>query len=139
MKTVFYILTAVVFSISTLFVNSAIADDKEGGKKAEEGQKREGPRDEGKPGEEGKKDKGAAINKNSKEAKVFRTYDKDASETVTADEIVAMMEGKQNSRGRREVRKAVDRADRDEDGVLSLDEFVWWYQVGRLNEREKNR
>ena len=76
---------------------------------------------------------------NTKEGKVFVTYDKDRSGAVSDEEIVAMMEGKQNSRGRREVRKAVDRADKDGDDVLNFDEFLWWYKVGRLDERAKNR
>jgi hypothetical protein len=76
---------------------------------------------------------------NTKEGKVFVAYDKDRSGAVSGEEVVAMMEGKQNSQGRREVRKAIDRADKDGDDVLNFDEFLWWYKVGRLDERAKNR
>lgn len=122
-----------------LFPTLAAAEEKAPQKPADGEVKKEGPKDNGKPGAEGKGDPPAAAKKNGKEAKVFATYDKDSDEQVTADEIAAMREGKQNSRGRREIRKAVDRADRDESGALNFDEFVWWYTVGRLDEREKNR
>jgi hypothetical protein len=140
--------TALCFSVPSL------AADKEGdppaekpgaalaekpGPKDEERGKR-GPEDVGgakKPEADGAPAKGKGLN--TKEGKVFVAYDKDRSGAVSDEEIVAMMEGKQNSRGRREVRKAIDRADKDGDDVLNFDEFLWWYKVGRLDERAKNR
>ncbi len=101
--------------------------------------KAEADRDGNKKPAEGKKDPAAAAGKNSKEGKMFATYDKDGDGGVSADEMAGMKEGKQNSRAKREFRKAVDRADKDEDGQLNLEEFTWWLEVGRSNEREKNR
>ncbi|MEM7698283.1 MAG: EF-hand domain-containing protein [Verrucomicrobiota bacterium] len=103
-----------------------------------------GPRPEAdgkarKPAEGGDRDPAAPRKANSKEKKVFGAYDADDDGLVTADEIVAMMEAKQNSRGRREVRKAVDRADKNGDELLDFDEWHWWYTVGRLDEDERNR
>ena len=60
---------------------------------------------------EGRKDPKPAVRANSKEGKVFAAYDKDDDGSVTADEIAAMKEGKQNSRAKREFRKAVDHAE----------------------------
>ncbi len=113
------------------------------GPKDGEGARKAGPRDgEGGPRPEAKKDAPGGVPaaaKNQKEAKIFVTYDKDKDGTVSDEEIVAMMEGKQNSRGKREVRKAVDRADKDNDGVLGFNEFVWWSKIGRADERARNR
>lgn len=113
------------------------------GPKDGEGARKAGPRDgEGGPRPEAKKDAPGGVPaaaKNQKEAKIFVTYDKDKAGTVSDEEIVAMMEGKQNSRGKREVRKAVDRADKDNDGVLGFNEFVWWLKIGRADERARNR
>ena len=113
------------------------------GPKDGEGARKAGPRDgEGGPRPEAKKDAPGGVPaaaKNQKEAKIFVTYDKDKGGTVSDEEIVAMMEGKQNSRGKREVRKAVDRADKDNDGVLGFNEFVWWLKIGRADERARNR
>jgi hypothetical protein len=113
------------------------------GPKDGEGARKAGPRDgEGGPRPEAKKDAPGGVPaaaKNQKEAKIFVTYDKDKDGTVSDEEIVAMMEGKQNSRGKREVRKAVDRADKDNDGVLGFNEFVWWLKIGRADERARNR
>lgn len=88
---------------------------------------------------EAKKDPVAAAGKNTKEGKMFATYDKDGDGGVSAEEMADMKEGKQNSRAKREFRKAVKRADKDEDGQLNLEEFTWWLEVGRSNEREENR
>lgn len=100
----------------------------------EDGAPKAGPRDPGGPKHEGV----PAAARNSKEGKVFGAYDKDGDGQVTDEEIVAMMEGKQNSRGKREIRKAVKRADKDDDGMLGFEEFAWWYRVGRLDERARN-
>lgn len=96
-----------------------------------------GERDGAKPAEKGNPDPAKGLN--TKEGKIFVAYDKDRSGTVTDEEIVAMMEGKQNSSGRREVRKMVDRADKDGDGELNYDEFSWWMRVGRADEDARNR
>lgn len=150
--------TAICFSVPSL------AADKEGNPPAEKpgaapaekpgakdpGKEKPGPKD-GERGKRGPRDVGGVKKPeaggapaqgkglNTKEGKVFVAYDKDRSGAVSDEEIVAMMEGKQNSRGRREVRKAIDRADKDGDDVLNFDEFLWWYKVGRLDERAKNR
>lgn len=140
--------TALCFSVPSL------AADKEGDPPAEKPgaalAEKPGPKD-GERGKRGPEDVGGAKKPeagnapaqgkalNTKEGKVFVAYDKDRSGAVSDEEIVAMMEGKQNSRGRREVRKAIDRADKDGDDVLNFDEFLWWYKVGRLDERAKNR
>jgi hypothetical protein len=131
-------------------VATSFADDKEGKPAAESAEKKAGPRDgEGdrpagpRDGEGGRKPEGngraPAGGLNTKEGKVFVAYDKNRNGSISDEEIVAMIEGKQNSRGRREVSKAVERADKDQDGVLNYDEFVWWYTVGRTDERAKNR
>ncbi len=90
--------------------------------------KKEGPKDGDKPNP-------AANLNNPKERKVFAGYDKDGDGTVSDTEMEAMMERKQNSRGRREIRKAIDRADKDNDGKLNFEEFLFWYTVGRLDEK----
>lgn len=140
-------------ALSLLFLSPAatsFADDEGSRPAAENPEKKAGPRDgEGnrpaglRDGEGGQKPEGngKAPGKglNTKEGKVSVAYDKNKNGSVSDEEIVAMIEGKQNSRGRREVGKAVDRADKDEDGVLNFDEFVWWYTVGRTDERAKNR
>lgn len=97
------------------------------------------PKKDGDPG--GKKpegDKPRVAPDNSKEAKVFKAYDKNQDSFVDDKEMEAMMEGKQNSRGRREIRKAIDRADQDNDGKLNKQEFIWWYTVGRRDEKAEN-
>lgn len=103
--------------------------------------KAEADRDGNGKAAEGKKDPpaAAAAGKNSKESKMFATYDKDGDGGVSAEEMAAMKEGKQSSSDKREFRKAVTRADKDKDGQLNLEEFAWWLKVGRSNEREKNR
>ena len=131
---------------------TVFADDKrEGGPQAEgdaggakpEGKrdgegKKEGPRDEG--GRQAEGDKAARANlKNTKEGKVFDAYDKNDDGFVTDKEMESMREGKLNSRGRREIRKAIDRADRSQDEKLDINEFIWWYKIGRTDERAKNR
>jgi hypothetical protein len=140
--------TALCFSVTSLAADKegdppaekpgAALAEKPGPKNGERGKR--GPEDVGgekKPEGDGAPAKGKGLN--TKEGKVFVAYDKDRSGAVSDEEIVAMMEGKQNSRGRREVRKAIDRADKDGDDVLNFDEFLWWYKVGRLDERAKNR
>lgn len=131
-----------------LFTPPLIADELgKAGAAERKGAAKKGPRDgDQKPAEagkadapEGKKDAQPAAQLNTKEGKVFSAYDKNDDGSVTAEEMASMREGKQNSRAKREFRKAVDRADKDEDGKLNLDEFAWWYKVGRTNEREKNR
>ena len=164
---IFTITAALLFAVTVpVFVVNA-EDRREGGPKAEgdaaggkkegprdgdarregprdgEGRK-EGPRDEGgKKPEEGRRDRPAEAGdrnfKNTKEGKVFDTYDKDDDGFVTDKEMEAMREGKLNAKGRREIRKAIDRADRSQDGKLSAREFVWWYKIGRTDERAKNR
>lgn len=140
-------------ALSLLFLSPvaiSFADDKADKPVAENPEKKAGPRDgEGdrpagpRDGEGGQKPEGngkaPAKGLNTKEGKVFVAYDKNKNGSVSEEEIVAMMEGKQNSRGRREVGKAVDRADKDQDGVLNYDEFIWWYTVGRKDERARNR
>jgi hypothetical protein len=105
--------------------------------KAGEGAKRkEGAGDKAAP-KEGER---AAAGKNkSREAEIFDAYDKDADGAVTAKEMEAMMEGKQNSAGRRELRKAVDNADKNADAKLNLEEFEFWYKVGRNDPKAENR
>lgn len=140
--------TALCFSVPSLAADKegdppaekpgAALAEKPGPKDGERGKR--GPGDVGgvkKPEAGGAPAQGKGLN--TKEGKVFVAYDKDRSGAVSDEEIVAMMEGKQNSRGRREVRKAIDRADKDGDDVLNFDEFLWWYKVGRLDERAKNR
>jgi len=140
--------TALCFSVPSLAADKegdppaekpgAALAEKPGPKDGERGKR--GPEDVGgvkKPEAGGAPAQGKGLN--TKEGKVFVAYDKDRSGAVSDEEIVAMMEGKQNSRGRREVRKAIDRADKDGDDVLNFDEFLWWYKVGRLDERAKNR
>jgi beta-lactamase regulating signal transducer with metallopeptidase domain len=127
-------------------------------KKRDGDKPKEGPKDKGDkgarengdkgPAKEGEGDKGPAKEgerpaanpkMNTKEGKVFQAYDKDGDGAVTAKEIEAMLEGKQNSAGRREIRKAVDRSDADADEKLNLDEFVFWYTKGRLDTSAENR
>jgi len=95
--------------------------------------------EEGAKRKEGEGDKPAAGKKNSREQEIFDAYDKDDDGTVTAQEMEAMMEGKQNSSGRREIRKAVDKADKNADGKLNLEEFEFWYKIGRLDPKAENR
>ncbi|MDP4585158.1 MAG: EF-hand domain-containing protein [Verrucomicrobiales bacterium] len=114
------------------------------GKKDNPGRDREGDankpkEEEGAKRKEGEGDKPAAGKKNSREQEIFDAYDKDADGTVTAKEMEAMMEGKQNSAGRRELRKAVDQADKNADGKLNLEEFEFWYKTGRFDPDAENR
>jgi len=95
--------------------------------------------EEGAKRKEGEGDKPAAGKKNSREQEIFDAYDKDDDGTVTAKEMEAMMEGKQNSAGRRELRKAVDQADKNADGKLNLEEFEFWYKTGRFDPKAENR
>lgn len=95
--------------------------------------------EEGAKRKEGEGEKPAAGKKNSREQEIFDAYDKDDDGTVTAQEMEAMMEGKQNSSGRREIRKAVDKADKNADGKLNFDEFDFWYKIGRLDPKAENR
>ncbi|MDF1751718.1 MAG: M56 family metallopeptidase [Verrucomicrobiales bacterium] len=122
-----------IATFTTAITPTVIADDKGGVKKPDE----PGKKVNGDPG--GKKPEGdkAAAPKvdNSKEAKVFRAYDKNSDSFVDDTEMEAMMEGKQNSRGRREIRKAIDRADLNNDQKLDMKEFAWWYTIGRRDER----
>ena len=137
-----------VVTVTALFASPIFSAD-EGGPKPEQNRDRPnpekdaGPRDgEGGPAAEAKKNGAAGVPANApdkKTAKIFVTYDSDQDGTVTDEEIVAMMEGKQNSSGKREIRKAVDRADKDNDGVLNFAEFEWWLKIGRLDDRARNR
>lgn len=130
-------LAACFLAVLLVLTSSSFAADKEGDPPAETGKRdspeasaaKTGPRDPGK--------KSASPN-NSKEAKVFGTYDADDDGFVTADEMADMKEGKQNSRARREFRKAVKRADTNGDDKLDVKEFAWWYTVGRLDEDAEN-
>lgn len=124
-----------------LALSSARALDKDGAPPAEGGRNRPAPEaNQKKPDADPKKAAGVPANPQDKKvAKVFVTYDANKDGSVSDEEIVAMMEGKQNSRGKREIRKAVDRADKDNDDVLNFDEFQWWYQIGRLDEDARNR
>lgn len=81
----------------------------------------------------------AANNANKKELEVFNAYDKNSDGQVSAEEMEAMIEAKQNSSGRREIRKAIGRADKDENEQLNFDEFLFWYKVGRLDDNAENR
>ncbi len=101
----------------------------EGKKDGDKGKAKEGARD-AKPAK-------VAVN-NTKEGKVFGAYDADDDGFVSAKEMEAMKEGKQNSSSRRQIRKAVKRADRDNDEKLSLEEFIWWYKIGRRDESAEN-
>lgn len=108
-----------------------------------------GPKDGEVPKAPGEGDKGAAPkegerpaaanNANKKELGVFNAYDKNSDGQVSAEEMEAMIESKQNSSGRREIRKAIGRADKDENEQLNFDEFLFWYKVGRLDENAENR
>lgn len=130
-------LAAPLLAVLLVLSPSAFAADNEGDPPAETG-KRDSP--EATAGKSGPADPGkrAATLNNSKEAKVFRTYDADDDGFVTAEEMADMKEGKQNSRARREFRKAVRRADSNDDGKLDQKEFAWWYSVGRLDEDAEN-
>ncbi|MEX2577665.1 MAG: EF-hand domain-containing protein [Verrucomicrobiales bacterium] len=105
--------------------------EEEGANRKDGEGKKAGPRDGAKPA--------AVRGANSKDRKIFEAYDKDGDGDVTAKEMEAMMEGKQNSAGRRELRKAVKRADRNSDDGLNFEEFLFWYKVGRLDEKAENR
>lgn len=153
-------IAAVAFTLSAT-PPAVGADEEKPGRAAEEGKRdkpererdgakpKEGERDGAKPKDgEGDKGKGAAkegdkapvaANLNVKERRIFEAYDKDGDGKVTAEEMEAMMEGKQNSSGRRQIRKAIDRADKDGDEGLNFDEFLFWYTVGRLDEKSENR
>lgn len=134
-----------VFLITTAFVSitfsSATADEKgqakDPGQRDEPGRKVEKPDPGGKKPEGGDRGVDPKIN-NSKEGKVFKAYDRNKDSYVDDEEMEAMMEGKQNSRGRREIRKSIDRADVNDDEKLDINEFIWWYTVGRRDERAKN-
>lgn len=132
-----------LLTVLTVYLTTAplMADEPGKAKVADgEGAAKKGPRDgDRKPAEAGKAGAKPAAPQNTKEGKVFATYDKDGDGSVTTEEMASMKEGKQNSRAKREFGKAVDRADKDKDGKLNLDEFAWWYKIGRTNEREKNR
>lgn len=108
---------------------------------AEAGAKRkDGEGDKGKgAAKEGDKPGAAGANKNSQEREVFDGYDKDDDGVVTAKEMEAMLEGKQNSSGRRQIRKAIERSDSNADEKLNFEEFLFWYKVGRLDEKAENR
>jgi len=135
MKHAFILITS-AFAVMLSFSSAAFAADKEGDPPKESG-KRDSPEAAAAKGP-ADPNKSAAAKNNSKSAKVFAAYDADDDKAVTDEEIVTMMEAKQNSRGRREVRKAVKRADTNDDGKLDSNEFVWWYTVGRLDEDAKN-
>ena len=94
--------------------------------------------DNNKPKPEGKGKPAKIPVANTKNGKIFGAYDKDHDGFVTAKEMEAMMEGKQNSSGRRQLRKAVKRADKNDDNKLDLSEFVWWMKVGRRNAKAEN-
>lgn len=136
----------VVILITTAFAvvtfSSTIADEKgqakDPGKRDEPGKNVEKPDPGGKKPEGGDKRIDPKVN-NSKEGKVFKAYDHNKDSFVDDKEMEAMMEGKQNSRGRREIRKSIDRADLNDDEKLDINEFIWWYTVGRRDERAKNR
>jgi bla regulator protein blaR1 len=140
-------LAAVVMTFTS--AATPLQADEEGKPRAEADGKKDNPereRDANKPKEEegakrkeGEGDKPAAGKKNSREQEIFDAYDKDADGTVTAKEMETMMEGKQNSAGRRELRKAVDNADKNADAKLNLEEFEFWYKTGRHDSEAENR
>lgn len=140
-------LAAVVVTFTS--AATPVRGDEEGKPRPEAEGKKDNPereRDANKPKEEegakrkeGEGDKPAAGKKNSREQEIFDAYDKDADGTVTAKEMETMMEGKQNSAGRRELRKAVDQADKNADGKLNLEEFEFWYKTGRFDPKAENR
>jgi beta-lactamase regulating signal transducer with metallopeptidase domain len=110
---------------------------------------KEGPKDGDVPKAPGEGDQGAAPkegerpaaanNANKKELGVFNAYDKNSDGQVSAEEMEAMIESKQNSSGRREIRKAISRADKDDNEQLNFEEFLFWYKVGRLDDNAENR
>lgn len=130
-------LTASSLAVLLVLSSSVFAAD-EGDPPAETGKrdKPEANATKSGPGDPGKK---SAAPNNSREANVFGAYDADDDNFVTAEEMADMKEGKQNSRARREFRKAVKRADTDGDDKLDLKEFAWWYTVGRLDEDAENK
>ena len=140
-------LAAVVVTFTSAV--TPVRADEEGKPRPEAEGKKDNPereRDANKPKEEegakrkeGEGDKPAAGKKNSREQEIFDAYDKDDDGTVTAKEMETMMEGKQNSAGRRELRKAVDQADKNADGKLNLEEFEFWYKTGRFDPKAENR
>lgn len=126
--------------LGAIFACPLVAADGDGNPAPEKDTGRKAPEADQNPA--GKRDPGPAAPANpqdKKGAKVFVAYDSNKDGLVSDGEIVAMMEGKQNSSGRREIRKAVDRADKDNNGALDFDEFQWWYQTGRLDDRARNR
>ena len=75
---------------------------------------------------------------NSNDRDIFNAYDKDSDGMVSDEEMATMFAGKQNSSGRRQIQKEIDRSDKDKDGKLNGDEFLFWYKVGRLDEKAEN-
>ncbi len=130
------IFAAGIFALAFVFCHSVFSAD-EGDPPAETGNRDspEAAAAKSGPADPGKKTAAAGA---SKEAKVFATYDADDDGFVTADEMADMKEGDQNSRARREFRKAVKRADTNDDEKLDVKEFAWWYTVGRLDEDAEN-
>lgn len=132
-----------LMTFTSALPTTSLADDnkpkaegkRDPGAKAEA--KKGGDKGKAKEGERDAKPAKVALN-NTKEGKVFGAYDKDDDGFVTAKEMEAMKEGKQNSSARRQIRKAVKRADKDDDEKMSLKEFVWWYNIGRRNEGAEN-
>ncbi|MBP6783438.1 MAG: EF-hand domain-containing protein [Verrucomicrobiales bacterium] len=108
---------------------------------------KEGARDGDKPkAGEGDKEKAKQGDKpvaggakmNSDERDIFNAYDKDGDSMISDKDMESMLEGKQNSSGRRQIRKEIDRSDKDKDGKLNEEEFLFWYKKGRLDEKAKN-
>lgn len=137
--------TAAALLATGLSPDFGSAADREGDPPAENANRtapeaNRGKRDEEtKPGGPRDGDAPKARPANSKQGKVFAAYDKDRDGLVTAKEIEAMMEGRQNSRGRREIRKWVHDADKDDNDALDFEEFVWWYTIGRKAESAERR
>ena len=125
--------------------------DGEGGRRGEprdgEGMRRSGPRDgdgarrEGARETEGRRNpspeaagggsRRATVDGDNRRhisqwTRIYRVYDKDDDEQVTFDEWLAMKDGDM-PRDRREREKGwFDQADENEDGVLTLDEWIDW-------------
>lgn len=135
--------TLITIAFALIAFSFAIADEKGAAKdragRRDEPGKNTGKRDEGGKKPEGDGDKRVAPDRNNtKEGKVFKAYDKNHDSFVDDEEMGSMREGKLNSRGRREIRKSIKRADQDHDGKLNIKEFIWWYTKGRLDERAEN-
>ena len=150
-------LTGVIITFTSSVSPANAADEKADKPAAEKGKNANPDRDGDKPKEgardgdkpkagEGDKEKAKQGDKpvaggakmNSDERDIFNAYDKDGDSMISDKDMESMLEGKQNSSGRRQIRKEIDRSDKDKDGKLNEEEFLFWYKKGRLDEKAKN-